>query len=80
MPKRDGLTDGLELVLAASCCLLYTSDAADEEDSVDLGGRRNFVELIQDAKGLEQALALTRQLAQALNRQLGRLFWASEAV
>eukprot|EP00658_Telonema_sp_P-2_P031784 TRINITY_DN23710_c0_g1_i1.p1 TRINITY_DN23710_c0_g1~~TRINITY_DN23710_c0_g1_i1.p1 ORF type:complete len:107 (-),score=20.77 TRINITY_DN23710_c0_g1_i1:93-413(-) len=32
--------------LGASCgllvddCLLYTSDAADEEDSVDLGGRR----------------------------------------
>src|SRR5674536_111204 len=26
-------------VLATSC-LLYTSDAADEEDSVDLGGRR----------------------------------------
>src|SRR5664279_3444133 len=26
---------------ALSCiCLLYTSDAADEEDSVDLGGRR----------------------------------------
>src|SRR5664279_2820354 len=24
----------------AICCLLYTSDAADEEDSVDLGGRR----------------------------------------
>src|SRR5664280_3835770 len=24
----------------ASICLLYTSDAADEEDSVDLGGRR----------------------------------------
>ena len=23
-----------------SNCLLYTSDAADEEDSVDLGGRR----------------------------------------
>ena len=23
-----------------SPCLLYTSDAADEEDSVDLGGRR----------------------------------------
>ena len=23
-------------------CLLYTSDAADEEDSVDLGGRRNL--------------------------------------
>eukprot|EP00656_Telonema_subtile_P000540 TRINITY_DN10249_c0_g2_i3.p1 TRINITY_DN10249_c0_g2~~TRINITY_DN10249_c0_g2_i3.p1 ORF type:complete len:213 (-),score=40.53 TRINITY_DN10249_c0_g2_i3:66-704(-) len=28
------LEDGSE------CCLLYTSDAADEEDSVDLGGRR----------------------------------------
>src|SRR5664280_3705309 len=25
---------------AAGRCLLYTSDAADEEDSVDLGGRR----------------------------------------
>src|SRR5674536_107419 len=24
----------------SSTCLLYTSDAADEEDSVDLGGRR----------------------------------------
>ena len=23
-------------------CLLYTSDAADEEDSVDLGGRSNI--------------------------------------
>ena len=23
-------------------CLLYTSDAADEEDSVDLGGRRTI--------------------------------------
>eukprot|EP00656_Telonema_subtile_P009734 TRINITY_DN1459_c0_g1_i8.p1 TRINITY_DN1459_c0_g1~~TRINITY_DN1459_c0_g1_i8.p1 ORF type:complete len:107 (-),score=27.02 TRINITY_DN1459_c0_g1_i8:21-341(-) len=26
--------------LTACTCLLYTSDAADEEDSVDLGGRR----------------------------------------
>ena len=25
---------------AEKACLLYTSDAADEEDSVDLGGRR----------------------------------------
>ena len=25
---------------SSSSCLLYTSDAADEEDSVDLGGRR----------------------------------------
>src|SRR5665648_1252348 len=27
-------------VLPDDICLLYTSDAADEEDSVDLGGRR----------------------------------------
>src|SRR5665648_1284744 len=30
----------LVIVGAFSTCLLYTSDAADEEDSVDLGGRR----------------------------------------
>src|SRR5665648_1264087 len=28
------------LVVQSMVCLLYTSDAADEEDSVDLGGRR----------------------------------------
>src|SRR5674536_371783 len=28
------------LVTHSPSCLLYTSDAADEEDSVDLGGRR----------------------------------------
>ena len=27
-------------VIFHEACLLYTSDAADEEDSVDLGGRR----------------------------------------
>ena len=26
--------------IPSSCCLLYTSDAADERSSVDLGGRR----------------------------------------
>ena len=29
-----------EIFLYINSCLLYTSDAADEEDSVDLGGRR----------------------------------------
>ena len=29
-------------------CLLYTSDAADEEDSVDLGGRRIIKKNIQE--------------------------------
>ena len=28
------------LVVARTACLLYTSDAADERSSVDLGGRR----------------------------------------
>src|SRR5664280_2909664 len=32
-----GMVDFLPLAIT---CLLYTSDAADEEDSVDLGGRR----------------------------------------
>src|SRR5664279_5961399 len=34
---RDART---ELHVGSTACLLYTSDAADEEDSVDLGGRR----------------------------------------
>eukprot|EP00656_Telonema_subtile_P017866 TRINITY_DN19632_c0_g1_i2.p1 TRINITY_DN19632_c0_g1~~TRINITY_DN19632_c0_g1_i2.p1 ORF type:complete len:225 (+),score=59.49 TRINITY_DN19632_c0_g1_i2:112-786(+) len=32
----------LESLTYSSSCLLYTSDAADEEDSVDLGGRRTI--------------------------------------
>src|SRR5664279_6543244 len=38
---RVEVTEGLERLLGLPChvwvCLLYTSDAADEEDSVDLG-------------------------------------------
>src|SRR5665648_1094267 len=30
----------IEVINVNNLCLLYTSDAADEEDSVDLGGRR----------------------------------------
>src|SRR5664280_3885861 len=38
---RDELDDPQPLEVDRSrTCLLYTSDAADEEDSVDLGGRR----------------------------------------
>src|SRR5664280_2028081 len=41
---KEGYNSGtFPMVVAAdqlSGCLLYTSDAADEEDSVDLGGRR----------------------------------------
>eukprot|EP00656_Telonema_subtile_P021850 TRINITY_DN22896_c0_g1_i1.p1 TRINITY_DN22896_c0_g1~~TRINITY_DN22896_c0_g1_i1.p1 ORF type:complete len:115 (+),score=19.53 TRINITY_DN22896_c0_g1_i1:220-564(+) len=34
------ITRGSSHLRGYSSCLLYTSDAADEEDSVDLGGRR----------------------------------------
>eukprot|EP00656_Telonema_subtile_P005699 TRINITY_DN12600_c0_g1_i1.p1 TRINITY_DN12600_c0_g1~~TRINITY_DN12600_c0_g1_i1.p1 ORF type:complete len:117 (+),score=2.92 TRINITY_DN12600_c0_g1_i1:263-613(+) len=33
-----------------SACLLYTSDAADEEDSVDIGGRRIIINKITQPK------------------------------
>ena len=33
-------TNGTDQVSLAGGCLLYTSDAADERSSVDLGGRR----------------------------------------
>src|SRR5678816_4396575 len=33
--NRDNIAEGIR-----QCCLLYTSDAADERSSVDLGGRR----------------------------------------
>ena len=36
-PKALGDIRGISYI-----CLLYTSDAADEEDSVDLGGRRRI--------------------------------------
>ena len=44
-PLADGLYKSLEIALKAKkinlqSCLLYTSDAADERSSVDLGGRR----------------------------------------
>eukprot|EP00658_Telonema_sp_P-2_P043421 TRINITY_DN31359_c0_g1_i1.p1 TRINITY_DN31359_c0_g1~~TRINITY_DN31359_c0_g1_i1.p1 ORF type:complete len:100 (+),score=4.56 TRINITY_DN31359_c0_g1_i1:316-615(+) len=42
--RKFGLVDltqlGFKLGPGLEICLLYTSDAADEEDSVDLGGRR----------------------------------------
>ena len=38
LPRREGRLRGLSP--EPECCLLYTSDAADERSSVDLGGRR----------------------------------------
>ena len=38
--ERNYDNDGTDPSEEYISCLLYTSDAADEEDSVDLGGRR----------------------------------------
>ena len=39
-PSDEGGSTSSARVAAAGTCLLYTSDAADERSSVDLGGRR----------------------------------------
>ena len=39
-PAHKGMVQNLSTNAWEKDCLLYTSDAADEEDSVDLGGRR----------------------------------------
>src|SRR5665648_1193526 len=39
IPRAAPLCSPRALLRLAPPCLLYTSDAADEEDSVDLGGR-----------------------------------------
>ena len=44
-PKAEWAIDS-----EAMSCLLYTSDAADEEDSVDLGGRRIIKKKIYNNK------------------------------
>ena len=49
--KKDLEEKGFKFKSQTDTCLLYTSDAADEEDSVDLGGRR----IIK-----KKSLALTR--------------------
>ena len=42
-------------------CLLYTSDAADEEDSVDLGGRRIIKKKKKENKKIPPATAAQQQ-------------------
>ena len=40
----------INYVAMSKDCLLYTSDAADEEDSVDLGGRRIIKKTLKVAR------------------------------
>ena len=37
---REVIDESLAAIDEANACLLYTSDAADERSSVDIGGRR----------------------------------------
>ena len=46
---------------AAGLCLLYTSDAADERSSVDLGGRRIIKKKKSDADGCHATNALNNE-------------------
>eukprot|EP00658_Telonema_sp_P-2_P013325 TRINITY_DN1504_c0_g1_i1.p1 TRINITY_DN1504_c0_g1~~TRINITY_DN1504_c0_g1_i1.p1 ORF type:complete len:148 (+),score=21.24 TRINITY_DN1504_c0_g1_i1:26-445(+) len=48
-------------VLCVDTCLLYTSDAADEEDSVDLGGRRIIKKKKRDKIRWREILILLKQ-------------------
>ena len=63
-------------------CLLYTSDAADEEDSVDLGGRRIIKKLCKSkfllyciSAGRKNPLQVTLRVSQ--NVQTGKLMLAT---
>ena len=40
--RRNGKTENMLKNAYIKFCLLYTSDAADEEDSLDFGGRRDI--------------------------------------
>ena len=50
--KINNLTYGVQGNKMISSCLLYTSDAADERSSVDLGGRR----IIKKKKNVEECV------------------------
>ena len=43
-----------------SACLLYTSDAADERSSVDLGGRRIIKKKKRDNKGSRRNVTIEK--------------------
>ena len=49
-------TSGSSLVATTCTCLLYTSDAADERSSVDLGGRR----IIKKKKKRKQTVHISK--------------------
>ena len=52
LPMRHALGIGREACICS--CLLYTSDAADERSSVDLGGRRIIKKKTIEGDGVER--------------------------
>eukprot|EP00658_Telonema_sp_P-2_P045981 TRINITY_DN3404_c0_g3_i1.p1 TRINITY_DN3404_c0_g3~~TRINITY_DN3404_c0_g3_i1.p1 ORF type:complete len:330 (-),score=45.10 TRINITY_DN3404_c0_g3_i1:4-993(-) len=58
-------------------CLLYTSDAADEEDSVDLGGRRIIKKKKKNKNSMLESNGKTKNVARGRWENIGRV---SEAV
>ena len=63
-------------------CLLYTSDAADEEDSVDLGGRR-IIKKKTTLNNQRNRLFFTDcflakfppEICREIGPEIGRFFW-----
>ena len=49
--KRRGAGGRADRPRLTRCCLLYTSDAADERSSVDLGGRRIIKKKKDESRG-----------------------------
>ena len=64
--EPDGQTDERVAQSAQSnCCLLYTSDAADERSSVDLGGRR----IIKKKKQITQYMCVLHQYMKTIDKR-----------
>mgnify|MGYP003380365636 CR=1 FL=1 len=72
-PRNPGKTEphGPENPGRAWCCLLYTSDAADERSSVDLGGRRNIKKKKQRKK--KNVYGYKMRLASAATHSIRRV-------
>ena len=67
-PYANGRHEGIDL--RANFCLLYTSDAADERSSVDLGGRR-IIKKKNHQLSLYTSASTTNDVS--MNREASRL-------
>ena len=69
---RESMTDYLRYLLTTldlyKPCLLYTSDAADERSSVDLGGRRIIKKQTNKKKKKKNKTNMTKNVRQKIIR------------